>query len=166
MNTPRKKIILLVLAVFGLLLLALVYLAVTRSLSLERGAMNLIESVQLPDSGEDARSFVDIQSESISMPLSCFSYREVASHGGEYKCVKGKVFSVFVSERENAILNFCGQEDKENCLFYAVIFQSDIRKFSNPKQYEGKNVEIRGLIRTYQGTASMTITEPVQIEIK
>mgnify|MGYP001773873977 CR=1 FL=1 len=99
-----------------------------------------------------------------SLVSQCINFKEAENYIGEFKCVIGKVDNVYISSKGNIFLNFC--PDYRTCPFSAVIFRSDSYKFSNPKQYEGKIVEIRGLIKTYKGRAEIIINDPNQIELK
>jgi DNA/RNA endonuclease YhcR with UshA esterase domain len=94
----------------------------------------------------------------------CIDFKEAKKYIGENKCVTGKVDNVYISRKGNIFLNFC--PDYRTCPFSSVIFSSDSYKFSDPKQYKGKVVEISGLIRTYQGRAQIILHDPNQIKIK
>lgn len=94
----------------------------------------------------------------------CYDFTEAKSHVGETGCIKGKVVQVFTSSKGNTFLNFCS--NYKTCSFSAVIFSSDKSKFSDVQTYSGKNVEITGLIRTYQGNAEIIINSPNQIKIE
>jgi len=105
------------------------------------------------------------QKKEIKEPSSiCIDFKEAGNYVGEYKCVTGRVDNVYTSAKGNIFLNFC--PDYRTCPFSSVIFASDSYKFPNPKQYQGKIVEIRGLIKTYQGRAEIIINDPAQIKVK
>jgi len=89
-------------------------------------------------------------------------YTEAPNHVGEYICVVGRVDHVN-RPRETTFLNFC--PDYKTCPFGGVIFRADAYKFPNPEQYEGKTVEITGLIRSYQGRPEIILKDPGQIRI-
>lgn len=91
-------------------------------------------------------------------------YTEASKYVGEYKTVRGRVDNVFTSGKNNSFLNFC--PNYKTCSFSATIFSSDAYKFSNIKGYEGKTVEITGLIKTYQGRPEIIINDPNQIKIR
>ncbi|MEK6953090.1 MAG: hypothetical protein AABX29_08825 [Nanoarchaeota archaeon] len=95
---------------------------------------------------------------------SVIDYTEASKYVGEYKTVRGKVDNVFISNKNNSFLNFC--PNYKTCSFSATIFSSDASKFSNIRGYEGKTVEITGLIKTYQGRPEIIINDPNQIKIK
>ncbi len=96
-------------------------------------------------------------------PTIRISYTEAPEHVGEYACVAGRVDHVN-TPKETTFLNF--GPDYKTSPFGAVIFRSAAYKFPNPNQYEGKTVEITGLIRTYQGRAEIVLNDPGQIKIK
>jgi micrococcal nuclease len=102
--------------------------------------------------------------EKIQQPAIRISYTEAPEHVGEYACVAGKVDHVYTSQRGTIFINFC--PDYKTCPFGAAIFGSDAYKFPNPNQYEGKTVEITGLIRSYQGRPEIVLNDPGQIKIK
>lgn len=109
------------------------------------------------------------ENETISPPETppsseCINYTKAGEHIGEYGCVTGKVDNVFTSDKGNNFLNFC--PNYKTCPFSAVIFNTDAYKFSNIKGYDGKTVEITGLIKTYQGRAEIIINDPSQIKTK
>jgi micrococcal nuclease len=91
------------------------------------------------------------------------SYTEAPEHVGEYACVAGRVDHVYTSQKGTIFINFC--PDYKTCSFGAVIFGSDAYKFPKPNQYEGKTVEITGLIKTYKGLAEIVLNDPGQIKI-
>lgn len=98
----------------------------------------------------------------LQQPAKRISYTEAPNHVGEYVCVAGKVDNVR-TPKETTFLNFC--PNYRTCPFGAVIFRSDAFKFPNPKQYEGKTVEITGLITTHQGRPEIVLNDPNQIKI-
>lgn len=93
---------------------------------------------------------------------SVIDFKEASNHIGEYATVQGRIDNVFTSSKGNTFLNFC--PNYKTCPFSATIFNSDSYKFSNLKQYQGRTVEITGLIKTYQGHAEIIINDPNQIK--
>ncbi len=100
----------------------------------------------------------------LQRPAIRIDYTEAPNHVGEYACVSGKIDHTYTSQKGTTFLNFC--PDYKTCPFGAVIFDSDAYKFPNPNQYEGKPVEITGLIKTYQGRPEVILNDPGQIKIK
>lgn len=94
----------------------------------------------------------------------CVDFRQAASHAGERGCVSGYVLRAYTSKSGNTFLDFC--PDYRNCPFSTVIFASDHQKFGNLETLEGRGVEIRGFITTYQGHAEMIVHDPDQIQVK
>jgi endonuclease YncB( thermonuclease family) len=90
-------------------------------------------------------------------------YTEAPNHIGEYACVSGKIDHVYTSRKGTIFLNFC--PDYKTCPFGVVIFGSDAHKFPNPQQYEGKALEITGLIKSYQGQPEIVLKDLGQIKI-
>jgi endonuclease YncB( thermonuclease family) len=90
-------------------------------------------------------------------------YTEAPNHVGEFGCVSGRIDHVYTSQKGTVFLNFC--PDYKTCPFGAVIFNSDVYKFPNPKQYEGQTVEITGLISSYQGRPEIILKDPSQIKV-
>jgi endonuclease YncB( thermonuclease family) len=90
-------------------------------------------------------------------------YTQAPDHVGEYACVSGKIDHVYTSKKGTIFLNFC--HDYKTCPFGVVIFNEDAHKFPNPQQYEGKTLEITGLIISYQGRPEIILKDPAQIKI-
>ena len=117
----------------------------------------------------NATSFTAKQKHNISYQSglenrNCIPYTQASDFIGEKKCIYGKVIRVYISKKGNAFLDFC--QDYRNCPFSSVIFNSDVPKFLNLDKYEGKEIEITGLVNTYQGKPEIIINDPTQIKIK
>lgn len=91
----------------------------------------------------------------------CLDFHDATRHTGENGCVSGRVLRTYTSTRGNTFLDFC--EDFRNCSFGSVIFASDSSKFRDLSALEGEQIEIRGLITSYQGRAEIIIHDPHQI---
>jgi DNA/RNA endonuclease YhcR with UshA esterase domain len=102
--------------------------------------------------------------EPLQQPTIHINYTEASDHVGEYACVTGRIDHVYTSQKGTIFINFC--PDYKTCPFGAAIFASDAYKFPNPNQYEGKTVEITGLIRSYQGRPEIDLNDTGQIKIK
>jgi len=94
----------------------------------------------------------------------CISYDQAGNFIGQKKCIYGKVINVYTSKKGTTFFDFC--QDYKNCPFSAVIFKSDAAKFSNLEKYQGRIIEVTGLVKTYQGRPEIIINEPEQIKIK
>ena len=135
----------IIVAVF---LMALAMLCIAASIWLSKKPAPLLLSTTAPPSQH---------------PPKRIDYTEAPNHIGEYACVSGKIDHVYTSQKGTIFLNFC--LDYKTCPFGAVIFNEDAYKFSNPQQYEGKTLEITGLIKSYQGRPEITLKDPGQIKI-
>ena len=90
------------------------------------------------------------------------SPEEAANHVGENVTVEGKVFSVYISRKDNSFLNFGGVYPKQ--VFMAVILarsgsEIDVRK------YDQKRVSISGLVQLYKGKPEIMVKSENQIKI-
>ena len=91
----------------------------------------------------------------------CIDFHDAGSHIGEEACVSGRVLRVFVSRASNTFLDFCaGYRD---CPFTSVIFSSDREKFGDLQTLRGRQVEIRGSVKLYNGRAEIILHGPEQI---
>jgi DNA/RNA endonuclease YhcR with UshA esterase domain len=121
-------------------------------------------TIPTPPPEKETGSTSDTLSPETSPSSECIDYTEAENHVGEQGCVTGRVDNVYTSDKGNNFLNFC--PNYKTCPFSAVIFNTDAHKFSNIKGYDGKIVEITGLIKTYQGNAEIIISDPGQIKTK
>jgi hypothetical protein len=94
----------------------------------------------------------------------CVSYAEAGNFVGENKCVFGKIDDVYTSSGGTVFFDFC--PDYKTCPFSAVIFKPDSPGFPDLEQYQGKTVEITGLVKTYQGRPEIILNDASQIKIK
>ena len=93
----------------------------------------------------------------------CIGIQEAENYVGRHKCVVGRVYKVFTSSSNTTFLDFC--EDYRTCPFTVVVFSSDLPNFPNIEQYQGRVVEIEGLIRAYRGRTEIVLVSPDQIKI-
>jgi hypothetical protein len=96
-------------------------------------------------------------------PSGCVSIEDAQNFAGSQACVRGAVLKVFTSKSGTVFLDFC--ENYSQCPFTAVIFKSAVKKFENLKEFEGKIVEIEGMIKTYKGKPEIILEQPEQIKI-
>jgi len=96
----------------------------------------------------------------------CLTLKEASQHVGEEACVEGKLDHIFTSQKGTIFLNFCPDYQYQTCPFQGVIFKSEAGKFSQLNDYQGKIIQISGLIKTYRGKAEIIINDPVQIKLK
>ena len=94
-------------------------------------------------------------------PPPCVDIRDVGPLAGKNGCVAGLVLRVYSARTGNTFLDFC--QDYRTCPFTSVIFAADKGKFGNLESLQGKRVEIRGNVVTYQGHAEIIIHDPQQV---
>ncbi len=96
-----------------------------------------------------------------SSPPPCEDIRNAGPLVGKSGCVAGLVLRVYSARTGNTFLDFC--QDYRTCPFTSVIFASDKNKFGDLESLQGKRVEIRGDVVTYQGHAEIIIHDPQQV---
>jgi hypothetical protein len=91
----------------------------------------------------------------------CVDINHAESLVGKNGCITALVLRVFSARSGNTFLDFC--ENYRTCSFTSVIFAADQSKFGNLQSLQGKRVEIRGEVVTYQGHAEIIIHDPRQV---
>ncbi len=86
---------------------------------------------------------------------------EAARHVGETTCVHGKILSVSAKPGGTHMLRFC--EGGQECGFSAVVFAKDLRQVGDVRTLEGKEVDIHGQIRLYQGRPEVIVRDYHQL---
>jgi len=89
---------------------------------------------------------------------------ETKNHIGQEVIVEGVVVDAYRSASNTVFLNF-GKKYPDNC-FVAVIFESDLPKFSDSpeKNYGNKTVRIKGKVAEYEGKPEIILKNELQIE--
>lgn len=98
---------------------------------------------------------------SASLTAKCLPMAEAGKHIGDTTCVTGKVLTVTQSPNGASFLNFC--EDYRQCPFTVVAFSRDLRDVGDVRFLAGKEVEIHGRIREYQGKAEIILSDRRQL---
>jgi len=80
---------------------------------------------------------------------------------GETQCITGRVLRFEAGSRGVHYLNFC--EDYRLCPFSVVIFSYDLKKVGDVRQLEGKDIEIRGELKEYDGRAEIILENARQL---
>lgn len=96
-------------------------------------------------------------------PAGCVDFRDAGKYVGLDACVTGRVLRVATSRAGHTFLDFCA--DYRTCPFFSVVFASDRDKFGDLGTLRGRQVEIRGLIQTYQGRAEIILNDPKQVRL-
>ena len=92
----------------------------------------------------------------------CLSIHEAAQHIGETKCVSGKVLKVKVGNKGVHFLDFC--EDAMACPFTVVVFAGDLKDVGDVRLLSGRNIEIRGALKMYDGRPEIILNRISQIK--
>lgn len=91
----------------------------------------------------------------------CVPFTKAGDHIGETTCVSGKVVGVSYSKSGVFFLNFC--QDYRGCSFSVVVFARDIRDVGDVRALEGKEIEIRGKIKSYKGQPEIILRDRSQL---
>ncbi len=91
----------------------------------------------------------------------CIPIAEAANHIGARRCVAGKVVRVKQGNRGVHFFDFC--EDYRTCPFTVVIFPGDLKHVGDVRQLQGKQIEIEGELKSYDGRAEIILTRLSQL---
>lgn len=94
-------------------------------------------------------------------PPPCVDIHHAEPLVGKTGCVAGLLLKVYTTRTGTTFLDFC--QDYRTCPFTSVIFASNKSKFGDLGSLQGKRVEIRGNVVTYQGHTEIVILDPEQI---
>lgn len=148
----------------GAAVLVLVLIAIAYRLGASSGGSSIISPGEVMSGAGEAEKNISQENQvSSGDAAQVYNYTEAPQHIGEYAAVKGKIVQVFMSNKGTIFFDFC--RDYKTCPFSAVIFSSDAGKFKNLRSYEGREITIKGQIKTYQGKAEIIINSPEQIVI-
>jgi hypothetical protein len=92
----------------------------------------------------------------------CIPFHQASQHVGETKCVTGKVLRVKEGSSGVTFFDFC--EDYRACSFTVVVFPRDLRDIGDVRQLAGKEVEIHGPIKMYDGRAEIILQRAGQLK--
>ncbi|HTT20024.1 MAG TPA: hypothetical protein VMG82_13830 [Candidatus Sulfotelmatobacter sp.] len=92
----------------------------------------------------------------------CVPIHEAAQHVGETRCVSGKVVRVKVGDKGVHFLDFC--EDAMACPFTVVVFGHDLKDVGDVRRLAGRTIEIRGLLKVYDGRPEIILSRISQID--
>lgn len=87
---------------------------------------------------------------------------ETGQHIGETKCVVGKVVRVKVGDKGVHFLDFC--EDQPTCPFTVVVFSHDLKDVGDVRWLAGREIEIRGALKLYDGRPEIILNRISQIK--
>ncbi len=97
-----------------------------------------------------------------SKAADCISIHEAGQHIGKTKCVTGQVVRVKVGAKGVHFLDFC--EDQMSCPFTVVVFASDLKDVGDVRRLAGRNIEIHGAVKAYDGRPEIILSRISQIE--
>jgi hypothetical protein len=92
----------------------------------------------------------------------CIPFPEAGKHIGSYKCVSGKVVRVAPGNNGAHFVDFC--EDHARCPFSVVVFASDLRHVGDVRDLVGREIQIRGDIKEYDGHAEIILERVGQLQ--
>jgi limonene-1,2-epoxide hydrolase len=88
---------------------------------------------------------------------------EAAKHIGEVVVVRGKISQIVLSVNLTTHINFGGLYP--NHVFTATILKAKQTLFTGVRDYEGKQVQVEGLVHLYKGKPEIMLTERAQIRL-
>lgn len=91
----------------------------------------------------------------------CLPIEQASQHVGETKCVTGKVHRIAVGSKGVHFLDFC--EDQMACPFTVVVFPYNLKDVGDVRRLEGRNIEIHGAVKLYDGKAEIILNRISQI---
>ena len=91
----------------------------------------------------------------------CIPFSEAAKYVGSHRCVSGKVMQVHPGEKGVHFVDFCA--DHARCPFSVVVFARDLRHVGDIRDLAGRQIQIRGDIREYDGHAEIILDRVGQL---
>ena len=88
---------------------------------------------------------------------------EAENYIGKIEIVEGFANQIYHSRGGTCFIDMDG--DYPNNVFTAVIFKSDLKKFKDIDEYEGKEIEVKGIIKEYRGKPEIILKNKSQIQI-
>jgi hypothetical protein len=96
-----------------------------------------------------------------SAGTACVPFTEARKHIGDHRCVTGKVLRVQKGKGGVHFFDFC--EDYRVCPFTVVVFPSDLKKIGDLRQLQGRQIEIEGPVKEYDGRAEIILKRLSQL---
>lgn len=91
----------------------------------------------------------------------CIPFTEAPDKIGHEVCVAGTVLKVAEGKRGTWFLDFC--EDYTKCPFTVVVFARNLRDVGDVRQLAGKQIEIFGKVKLYNGRAEIILKDARQL---
>lgn len=92
----------------------------------------------------------------------CVPFSEAGKYIGSHKCVSGKVVHVEEGDKGVHFVDFC--EDHARCPFSVVVFAGDLRHVGDIRDLAGREIQIRGDIKEYDGHAEIILERVGQLQ--
>jgi hypothetical protein len=92
----------------------------------------------------------------------CVPFSEAGKYIGSHKCVSGKVVHVEAGDKGVHFVDFC--EDHAHCPFSVVVFAGDLRHVGDIRDLAGREIQIHGDIREYDGHAEIILERVGQLQ--
>src|ERR1700740_901409 len=86
---------------------------------------------------------------------SCIPFADAQKHIGANRCITGKVLQVKLGNGGVHFFDFC--EDFRVCPFTVVVFPGDLKQVGDVRQLKGKQIEIEGEVKGYDGRAEIVL---------
>jgi len=91
----------------------------------------------------------------------CIPFSEARRHIGDTRCITGKVLRVQKGNGGVHFFDFC--EDYRVCPFTVVVFPGDLKKIGDLRQLQGRQIEIEGPVKEYDGRAEIILKRLSQL---
>jgi hypothetical protein len=91
----------------------------------------------------------------------CVPFSEAQKHIGAITCVSGTVVRVEQGNGGVHFFDFC--EDYRVCPFTVVVFPSDLKQVGDVRQLKGRQIEIDGEVKSYDGRAEIVLQRLSQL---
>lgn len=92
---------------------------------------------------------------------SCIPFSEAQKYVGSHRCVSGKVWKVEAGEKGVHFVDFCSEP--AGCPFSVVVFAGDLKHVGDIRDLAGKEIQVRGDIREYDGHAEIILERVGQL---
>jgi DNA/RNA endonuclease YhcR with UshA esterase domain len=88
---------------------------------------------------------------------------EAAKHVDKTVIVQGTVTQIVLSVNLTTHINFGGLYP--NHVFTATVFKANQSEFPGIRKYDGRVVQVKGVVRLYRGKPEIVLTDPTQIRL-
>lgn len=97
----------------------------------------------------------------VKAATTCIPFSEAKKHIGDTRCITGRVIRVQQGNGGVHFFDFC--EDFRICPFTVVVFPSDLKRIGDLRQLQGRQIEIDGQVREYDGRAEIILKRLSQL---